>query len=96
MCAQGRLSGLLTALAEDEDNTTATMGFRAGQIVSASVGFRSGVDAALAFLTWEKGSFRFTPGDAGRGEPLAQSVEHLVLESSRLMDEARAREGDSA
>ena len=96
MCAQGRLSGLLTALAEDEDNTTATMGFRAGQIVSASVGFRSGVDAASAFLTWEKGSFRFTPGDAGRGEPLARSVEHLVLESSRLIDEARAREGDSA
>jgi len=95
MCAQGRLSGLLTALAEDEDNTTATMGFRAGEIVSASVGFRSGIDAASSFLTWEKGSFRFTPGDAGRGEPLAQSVEHLLLESSRLIDEERAGRGDS-
>jgi hypothetical protein len=95
MCAQGRLSGLLTALAEDEDNTTATMGFRAGEIVSASVGLRSGIDAASSFLTWEKGSFRFTPGDAGRGEPLAQSVEHLLLESSRLIDEERAGRGDS-
>jgi CheY-like chemotaxis protein len=96
MCAQGRLSGLLTALAEDEDNTTATMGFRVGQIVSATVGSHSGVEAASAFLSWEKGSFRFTPGDAGRGEPLAHSVEHLLLESSRLIDEARARGGDSA
>jgi CheY-like chemotaxis protein/signal recognition particle receptor subunit beta len=96
MCAQGRLSGLLTALAEDEDNTTATMGFRAGEIISASVGFRSGIDAASSFLTWEKGSFRFTPGDAGRGEPLAQSVEHLLLESSRLIDEERAGRGDFA
>jgi DNA-binding response OmpR family regulator/signal recognition particle receptor subunit beta len=90
MCAQGRLSGLFTALAEDEYNTTATMGFRAGEIISASVGSLSGVDAASSFLTWEKGSFRFTPGDAGRGAPLAQSVEHLLLESSRLIDEARA------
>ncbi len=95
MCAQGRLSGLLTALAEDEDNTTATMGFRVGEIVSASTGHLSGVDAASSFLAWEKGSFRFTPGDAGRGEPLAQSVEHLLLESSRLIDEARAGRGDS-
>lgn len=94
MCAQGRLSGLFTALAEDENDTTATMGFRAGEIISASVGSLSGVEAASSFLTWEKGRFKFTPGDAGKGEPLAQSIEHLLLESSRLLDESRARAAD--
>jgi CheY-like chemotaxis protein/signal recognition particle receptor subunit beta len=94
MCAQGRLSGLFTAFAEDGENTTATMGFRAGEIVSATVGHLAGVDAASSFLTWQKGSFRFTPGDPGRGEPLAQSVEHLLLEGSRLLDEARAGRDD--
>ncbi len=96
MCAQGKLSGLFTALAEDEADATATMGFRAGEIVSASVGSLTGVDAATSFLTWEKGSFRFTPGDPGRGEPLALSVEHLLLESSRRLDEARAGRDDTA
>jgi CheY-like chemotaxis protein len=96
MCAQGRLTGLFTALAENETATRATMGFRDGEIISASVGSLAGVDAASSFLTWEKGSFRFTPGDPGLGEPLAQSVEHLLLESSRLIDEARARQGGPA
>jgi CheY-like chemotaxis protein/signal recognition particle receptor subunit beta len=94
MCAQGRLSGLFTALAEDEHNTTATMGFRTGEIISATVGTLAGTDAVFSFLSWEKGSFRFTPGDPGRGEPLAHSVEHLLLESSRLLDEARAEGGE--
>jgi hypothetical protein len=89
MCAQGRLSGLFTALAEDEDSTAATMGFRSGEIVSASVGPLSGIDAAYSFLTWEKGSFKFKPGDPGEGEPLAQSVEHLLLEGCRLLDESQ-------
>jgi hypothetical protein len=93
MCAQGRLSGLFTALAEDEASTAATMGFRSGEIVSATVGNLSGVDAAYSFLTWEKGSFQFTPGDPGEGEPLAQSVEHLLLEGCRLMDESARDQG---
>jgi CheY-like chemotaxis protein len=93
MCAQGRLSGLFTALAEDESNTAATMGFRGGEIVSADIGDQSGVDAVYAFLAWEKGSFKFTPGDAGSGEPLAQSVEHLLLEGCRLLDESQKDSG---
>jgi hypothetical protein len=65
------------------------MGFRDGRIVSATSGTRAGIDAVYAFLAWEKGSFTFSPGDAGNAEPLAQSVEHLVLEGCRLLDEAR-------
>jgi hypothetical protein len=95
MCAQGRLSGLFTALAEDEASTAATMGFRSGDIVSATVGRLSGLDAAYSFLRWERGSFQFTPGDPGEGEPLAQTVEHLLLEGCRRVDES-ARDDDAA
>jgi CheY-like chemotaxis protein len=93
MCAQGRLSGLFTALAEDEDNSASTMGFRDGEIISATLGGQNGVEAVYAFLAWEKGSFKFTPGDAGSGEPLAQSVEHLLLEGCRLLDESQKDSG---
>ena len=88
MCAQGRLTGLFTSLAEDTLKTATVIGFREGDVISAAVGEQSGVDAVYAFLAWTKGSFKFTPGDPGQGEPLAQSVEHLLLEGCRLLDEA--------
>ncbi len=88
MCAQGRLTGLFTSLAEDAQNTATVMGLREGDIISASVGEKGGTDAVYAFLAWTKGSFKFTPGDPGQGEPLAQSVEHLLLEGCRLLDES--------
>ena len=93
MCAQGRLTGLFTALAEDAANTATVMGFREGDIISATAGATTGADGVYAFLDWEKGSFKFTPGDPGEGEPLAQSVEHLLLEGCRLLDESR-KDGD--
>jgi CheY-like chemotaxis protein len=89
MCAQGRLTGLFTALAEDAANTATVMGFREGDIISATVGGSTGADAVYSFLAWEKGSFKFTPGDPGTGAPLAQSVEHLLLEGCRILDESR-------
>jgi CheY-like chemotaxis protein len=94
MCAQGRLTGQFTALAEDAANTTAVMGFREGDIISASAGGTSGADGVYAFLAWEKGSFKFTPGDPGSGEPLAQSLEHLLLEGCRRLDES-GKDGDA-
>ena len=94
MCAQGRLTGIFTALAEDEENTAAVMGFREGEVISATVGSVSGVEAAYAFLAWAQGSFKFTPGEPGDGDPLAQSVEHLLLEGCRLLDESHKGGGD--
>jgi CheY-like chemotaxis protein/signal recognition particle receptor subunit beta len=95
MCAQGRLTGLFTSLAEDAANTATVMGFREGDIISATAGSKTGADGVYAFLGWEKGSFKFTPGDPGEGAPLAQSVEHLLLEGCRLLDESRKDgEGD--
>jgi CheY-like chemotaxis protein len=93
MCAQGRLTGLFTALAEDAANTATVMGFREGDIISATAGSQTGADGVYSFLAWEKGSFKFTPGDPGQGAPLAQSVEHLLLEGCRILDESR-KEGE--
>jgi hypothetical protein len=96
MCGQGRLSGLFTALAEDADKTATVIGFREGDVVSATVGDVSGADAVYAFLAWTRGSFKFTPGDPGEGRPLAQSIEHLLLEGCRLLDEANNTPADGA
>jgi CheY-like chemotaxis protein/signal recognition particle receptor subunit beta len=97
ICNQGRLSGLFTAVGEGGAASFATvMGFREGEIVSATVGERSGPEAVYAFLGWQKGSFRFSPGDPGPGAPLAQSVEHLLLEGCRLLDESRAGDTEGA
>ncbi|HEX9185920.1 MAG TPA: response regulator, partial [Vicinamibacteria bacterium] len=96
MCAQGRLTGLFTALAEDAAKTATVMGFREGDIISATAGAATGSEGVYAFLGWDKGSFKFTPGDPGEGTPLAQSVEHLLLEGCRLLDESRKGEGGAA
>ncbi len=89
MCAQSRLDGVFSSFAEDAQNTTTHLGFRGGDIVSATVGPLRGAEAVYAFLAWKKGSFKFTPGDPGSGEPLAHSVEHLLLEGCRLLDESQ-------
>jgi CheY-like chemotaxis protein/signal recognition particle receptor subunit beta len=97
MCAQGRLTGRFTALAEDAANTATEMDFREGDIISATAGGSTGAEGVYAFLAWEKGSFKFTPGPPGEGAPLAQSVEHLLLEGCRLLDESRkGGEGDES
>jgi CheY-like chemotaxis protein len=89
MCGQGRLTGLFTSVAEDALKTATVIGFRDGDVISATVGDVTGAEAVYAFLAWTKGSFKFTPGDPGEGEPLAESVEHLLLEGCRLLDEAQ-------
>jgi CheY-like chemotaxis protein/signal recognition particle receptor subunit beta len=89
MCGQGGLTGIFTSIAEDSQHTATVMGFRDGHVVSATCGTLAGAEAVYAFLAWMRGSFKFVPGDPGSGEPLAQSVEHLLLEGCRLIDESQ-------
>ena len=67
----------------------AVFGFREGEIISAAAADEAGPEAVYAFLGWTSGSFKFAPGDPGQGAPIAQSVEHLLLEGCRLLDESR-------
>ena len=100
ICNQSRLTGIFTARVREPDASAekvAVMGFREGEIINATVLDLSGTDAVYAFLGWQQGHFKFVPGDPGTGEPLAQSVEHLLLEGCRLLDESgRGTEGEMA
>ena len=87
ICNQGRLTGIFTARSE-EKNLMAVFGFRDGDIISAAAADEGGPEAVYAFLGWTSGSFKFAPSDPGEGAPIAQSVEHLLLEGCRLLDES--------
>jgi CheY-like chemotaxis protein/signal recognition particle receptor subunit beta len=96
ICNQGRLTGIFTARAPNtsgKGESVAVFGFRDGEIVTATVEDLNGPPAVYAFLAWKRGLFKFAPGDPGQGAPLAQSVEHLLLEGCRLIDESRERAG---
>jgi hypothetical protein len=93
ICNQERLTGMFEAAEGDGAGARASIGFREGEIVSATAADRAGPEAVYTLLSWQRGSFRFTPGEAGPGQPLAQSVEHLLLEGCRRLDEARAAGG---
>jgi DNA-binding response OmpR family regulator len=91
ICNQSRLTGIFTARQKDPDSSAekvAVMGFREGEIINATVQDRTGTEAVYSFLGWQQGHFKFVPGAPGGGAPLAQSVEHLLLEGCRLLDEA--------
>jgi CheY-like chemotaxis protein len=87
ICNQGRLTGVLSAA--DEEGRGALVGFRDGEIVSALVDGVVGADGVYALLAWPKGSFRFTPGEPGRGHAPVETVEQLLLEGWRRLDEVR-------
>jgi CheY-like chemotaxis protein len=91
ICNQSRLTGIFTARFRDPNSSAekvAVMGFKEGEIINATVEDKTGVEAVYSFLGWQQGHFKFVPGAPGGGAPLAQSVEHLLLEGCRLLDEA--------
>jgi mutual gliding-motility protein MglA len=91
ICSQGMLTGIFSAHARDDsgEEKIAVFGFRDGQMITATAQELTGPEAVYAFLAWTQGRFKFVPGDPGQGAPFAQSVEHLLLEGCRRVDEAR-------
>src|SRR6266571_5476275 len=92
ICNQGRLTGIFTARGPDDSGAgerVAVFGLRDGEIVAATVQDLTGPEAVYAFLAWERGHFKFVPGEPGSGTPLAQTLEHLLLEGCRRLDESR-------
>jgi CheY-like chemotaxis protein len=100
ICSQGTLTGIFSAHAKDDTgrDKLAVFGFRDGRLIAATTQELEGPEAVYAFLAWTRGQFKFAPGDPGSGEPFAQSVEHLLLEGCRRVDEARqaAEPGDAS
>jgi len=97
ICSQGALTGIFSAQArEGGEEKIAVFGFRDGQIITATAQELTGPEAVYSFLAWDRGQFKFVPGDPGQGAPFAQSVEHLLLEGCRRVDEARQGAQDGA
>jgi len=61
-----------------------------GHPVHAETAKAEGLEAALEIVAWERGRFRFEPGEPGERRTLEASVTELLLEASRLRDEAEA------
>jgi CheY-like chemotaxis protein len=97
ICNQGRFTGVFSARASaqraGDPPRTIEIHFRDGDIIAATTEGRSGPAAVYDFLAWSRGHFKFVPGAPGEGAPIAQSVEHLLLEGCRLLDESSRPEG---
>jgi CheY-like chemotaxis protein len=93
---QERVTGIFTARADDEGGDLTVLGFREGEIISATCQERSGPAAVYAFLAWDRGHFQFVPRNPGAGAPIAPSLEHLLLEGCRILDESRRPPDDPA
>ena len=53
---------------------------------------RDGANGLETYLLRRRSTLEFAPGDPGEGNPIAASVEHLLLEGCRLLDESRRDE----
>jgi CheY-like chemotaxis protein len=93
MWNQGRLSGVCTVRS---GAAAFEARFRDGEIVAASLGDKTGVEAVYAFLGWHQGHFRFTYLDVTDGIPIASSFDQLLLEGCRLLDEERRGPGEGS
>jgi pSer/pThr/pTyr-binding forkhead associated (FHA) protein len=62
-----------------------------GRIAHAETAKSRGLDAALEIAQTAAGRFEFTPGSPAPEESFSASMTEVILEASRLMDEANAR-----
>lgn len=62
-----------------------------GRLVHAETAKARGMDAALEIAQTDAGRFEFTPGSPAPEQSLSASMTEVILEASRLLDEANAR-----
>jgi DNA-binding response OmpR family regulator len=86
MCHLGRLSGVGVVRWEGR---LAEIRLRDGRLLSVKAGSLVGPEALFEILAWPRGSFEFTASDPGDGAPLEETIEELLLEGCRRLDEQR-------
>lgn len=86
MWHQGRLSGVCTVRSGAQ---VFEARFRDGDLVHAALGEQTGAPAVYDFLGWERGLFRFVPGEVADGQPIGVTFDQLLLEGCRRLDEER-------
>jgi len=70
--------------------------FRDGQIVHAELGGKLGQDAFVDILDWPGGRFDVEPNLLPGTRTIQKTIEHLLLDSHRVLDERRAgRNGEA-
>jgi len=86
MCHLGRLSGACSVRSEGR---VAEIRLREGCVLGVKAGSLAGPEALFAILGWPRGYFEFVASDPEEGTPLAQTIEELLLEGCRRLDEQR-------
>jgi len=84
--AQNRFSGCFRIRHGD---SLGLIFFRDGEIVHAELGERSGEEAIGDILGWQTGRFAVEPNVMTARRTIQKRIEHLLLESSRVLDERR-------
>ncbi len=83
----GRKSGVLEI---ESDDLVSKLWFQHGVPVHAESSRQSGFDAALGMVNLERGRFHFEPSASTVEATLACTVNELLMEGCRLLDEQRA------
>lgn len=93
ICNLNQLTGVLLAR---RGSQSLRIGFRHGQVVSATGPDKRGADAVFDFIGWPQGQFEFDR-DAVVAEavPIREDFNALLLEGCRRLDETRRRQADS-
>jgi hypothetical protein len=84
---QSRFSGCITV---SDGARTGLVFFRDGEIVHAEQGRRSGEEAFYDVMDWSSGTFALERNVSTTVRTIHKSVEHLLIEASRVLDERRA------
>jgi DNA-binding response OmpR family regulator len=92
ICNLNQLTGVLLAR---RGSQSLRIGFRNGQIVSATGPDKRGADAVFDFIGWLQGQFEFDR-DAVVAEamPIREDFNALLLEGCRRLDESRRRQAE--
>ena len=88
ICNLNQLTGVLLAR---RGSQSLRIGFRHGQIVSATGPDRRGADVVYDFIAWPQGQFEFDRGAlVAEGAPMQDDFNALLLEACRRLDERRS------
>ncbi len=88
MLEMGGQSGCLTVESHDGE---CGLWLAKGRLVHAESAKRNGLEAALEIAQTSAGRFEFTPGSPPPEQSVSASMTEVILEASRLLDEACAR-----
>lgn len=69
--------------------------FREGEVVHAEQGGHSGEEAFYDIMEWRAGRFTLQPNVATTSRTIHKSVQHLLIEAHRVLDERRAGRGSA-